>query len=320
MRVPVPGWPGQRVRGPLGLSLYLTAADARKLNRPSQTRSVLARAIVDCIAAQRPTRRIRGLSEGGYATTEGLQPLPASVEVGSRRLLTGKLSAPPLPRATARRGGHPRKALGGGAPKPLARKRSGWQPHPTEAAAFVPAWTGRRPPVLPGRLRRVVVVRRPKLLRARKLGQRKPPPPVEAVFSTAPTLRLDALLAQYRERWAVEIPLRAGNAFASFGQDQCRKRERVGDINPLRLVRTAARPLWCGEYSARTPTFELRRYRPWSRLKVAPSQLDIVWTGRAGLLAAGVLPLPRFTGDLAEIHQESENAFPLAASLRETNG
>jgi hypothetical protein len=114
MRVPVPGWPGQRVRGPLGLSLYLTAADARKLNRPSQTRSVLARAIVDCIAAQRPTRRIRGLSEGGYATTEGLQPLPASVEVGSRRLLTGKLSAPPLPRATARRGGATQERRSGG--------------------------------------------------------------------------------------------------------------------------------------------------------------------------------------------------------------
>jgi len=52
-----------------------------------------------------------------------------------------------------------------GSPKTLARKRSGWQPHPTEAGALVHAWTGLWHTVLPRRLLRVVVVRRPKLLR-----------------------------------------------------------------------------------------------------------------------------------------------------------
>ena len=136
---------------------------------------------------------------------------------------------------------------------------------------------------------------------------------MEAFFTTDLTLSPTAILAQYRERWAVEITLRASNAFAGFGHDQCRKRERVVGANTLRLVLAAARTLWFVEHTARTPATELRRYRPWYRQKVAPSQLDIVWTWREALFAAGVFPISRFTPDLAEIQQESPNALPLAA-------
>jgi hypothetical protein len=200
-----------------------------------------------------------------------------------------------------------------GSPKTLARQRSGWQPHPTEAGALVQAWTGLWHTVLPGRLLRVVVVHRPRQFHTRKPGQRKPLPRVEALFTTDLTLSRDAILVQYRERWAVEITIRDGNAFAGFGQDQCRKRERVVGANTLRLFLAAARTLWFVEHAARTPAFDLRRYRPWYRQKIAPSQLDIVWTWREALQAAGVFPIPRFTRDLAEIQQESENALPLAA-------
>ena len=137
MRVPVPGWPGHSVSVPIGLSLYLKAEHARKLKLPYQTRSALAREIVDFVAAQLPTRRIRVLGDGGYATKEVLQQLPASVDVVSRMLITGKLYAPPPPRSPARRGCPPKKGALVGSPKTLARKRSGWQPHPTEAGAFV---------------------------------------------------------------------------------------------------------------------------------------------------------------------------------------
>jgi hypothetical protein len=313
MRVPVPGWPAQSVRVPIGLSLYLKKEQTDKRHLPYQTRSALAREIGDFVAAQLPTRRICVLGDGGYATKDTLQQLPATVDVVSRMLITGKLYAPPPPRTTPRRGCPPKKGVLLGSPKTLARKRSGWQPHPTEAGALVQAWTGLWHTVLPGRLLRVVVVRRPRQFRTRKPGQRKPLPRVEAVFTTALTLSLDAILGQYRERWAVEIAIRDGTAFAGFGQDQCRKRERVVGANTLRLLLAAARTLWCVEHIAQTPAFDLKRYRPWYRQKIAPSQLDIVWTWREALLAAGVFPIPRFTRDLAEIHQESENVLPLAA-------
>ena len=312
-RIPVPGWPGQRVSVPIGLALYLKAAQARKLKLPYQSRSALAREIVDFVAAQLPTRQLRVLGDGGYAPKECLRQLPATVHVVGRMLITGKLSEPPPVRDKPRRGCPPKKGALLGSPKTRARKRSGWQPHPTEAGALVQAWDGLWHTVLPGRLLRVVVVRRPATKRTRKLGQRKPPPPLEAFFTTDLTLSLEAILEQYRERWAVEITIRDSNAFTGFGQDQCRKYERVVGANTLRLGLAAASTLWFVEQAHRTPGLALTRYRPWYRHKQAPSQLDIVWACREALQDAGVFPIPRFAPGLAEIQQEPENALPLAA-------
>ena len=313
MRVPVPGWPGQSVSVPIGLSLYLKEEQADKLQLPYQTRSALAREIVDFVAAQLPTRRIRVLGDGGYATKEYLQQLPATVAVVSRMLMTGRLYALPPPRTAPRRGAPPKKGPLVGTPKTLARNQSGWQPHPTEAGALVQAWDGLWHTVLPGRLIRVVVVRRPLRPRARKPGQHKPLPAVEAFFTTDLTLSLDTILAQYRERWAVEITIRDSNAFAGFGQDQCRKHERVVGANTLRLGLAAARTLWFVAQVRPATPLPLQRYRPWYRQKCAPSQLDILWSWREALHAAGVFPIPRFAPGLAEIPQEFENTLSLAA-------
>lgn len=313
MRIPVPGWPGQKVSVPIGLSLYLKEEQARKLKHPYQSRSALAREIVDFVAAQLPTRQVRVLGDGGYATKESLRQLPATVDVVGRLLITGKLYAPPPVREKPRRGCPPKKGPLLGSPKTLARTRAGWQPHPTEAGALVQAWDGLWHTVLPGRLLRVVVVRRPAAMRSRQPGQRKPPPSVEAFFTTELTLSLEAILTQYRERWAVEITLRDSNAFTGFGQDQCRKYTRVVGANTFRLVLAAARTLWFVEQASRSTGLALTQYRPWYRHKVAPSQLDIVWACREALQDAGVFPIPRFAPGLAEIQQEPENALPLAA-------
>ena len=313
MRVPVPGWPSHKVSVPIGLSLSRKEEQAPKLKLPYQSRGALAREIVDLVAAQLPTRRMRVVGAGGYATKDCLQQLPATVDMVGRMLITGKLYTPPPVRAKAHRGGPPKKGPLLGSPKTLARKRTGWQPHPTEAGALVHAWDGLWPTVLPGRLLRVVVVRRPARTHSRQPGQRQPPPPVAAFFTTDLTLSLEAILAQYRERWAVEITLRDSNASPGFGQDQCRKYQRVVGANTLRLVLAAARTLWFVEQASDTALLDLTRYRPWYRHKVAPSQLDIVWACREALQNAGVFPIPRFTPGLAEMPQELENTLPLAA-------
>ena len=160
---------------------------------------------------------------------------------------------------------------------------------------------------------RVVVVRRPPRPRSRQARRHKPPPPVEAFFTTDLTLSLAAILAQYRDRWAVEITIRDTYAFDGLGRDHCRKLTRVVGANTLRLVLAAARTLWFVDQTSRADTLDLQRYRPWYRKKCAPSQLDVVWACREALAEAGVFPIPRFTPDLAEIHQEPENALPLAA-------
>jgi DDE superfamily endonuclease len=313
MRVPLAQWPGHSVSVPIGLSLYLKEEQARKLKLPYRSRSALAREIVDFVAAQLPARQIRALGDGGYATKDYLRQLPTRVDVVSRMLLTGKLYELPPKLAEPRRGCPPKKGPLLGSPKMLARQRHGWQPHPSETGAVVQAWKGLWHAVLPGRLIRVVVVRRPAAPRPRKPGRRKPPPPLEAFFTTDLALSVAAILAQYRARWAVEITIRDSNAFAGLGQDQCRKRERVVGANTLRLILAATRTLWFVEQASRANTLDLQRYRPWYRKKRAPSQLDVVWACREALHEAGVFPIPRFAPDLAEIHKEPENTLPLAA-------
>jgi hypothetical protein len=309
----VPGWPGKQVSIPSGLSLSLKEAHARQLQLPYQARSALARASVDGGVAQVPPRRMRVLGEGGSATKDYLHPLPATVTVVSRRLISGKLSTLPPKRTTPRRGCPPKKGPLWGSAKPWARNRSGWQPHPPEAGALGPAWDGLWQAVLPGRLLRRVGVRRPPATRARKPGPRKPLPPVEAFFTTELPRCLEAIRAQYRERWAVEITLRESTACAGFGQDQGRKRERVVGANTWRLVLAATRTLGFLAQLRPAAPLSLQRSRPWYRQTCAPTQLDMLWTWREALLTAGVFPIPRFAPDFAEIPQAPGNTLPLAA-------
>ncbi len=79
------------------------------------------------------------------------------------------------------------------------------------------------------------------------------------------------------------------------------------------LLLAAARTLWFLDQASQTGGLALGRYRPWYRQKGAPSQLDIVWTCREALHAAGVFPIPRFSLVLAENPAEPEQTLPLAA-------
>lgn len=313
MRMPLRQWPGHSVTIPIGLELYLKEAQAQQHHQLYRSRSALARAMLDFVAAQLPGRRIRALADGGYATKEFLRNLPDTVDVVARFLLSGKLYTLPEPPAGKHRGRPPRKGKLLGSPKTLARQRRGWQPHPTEAKAEVQAWVGLWHTVLPGRLVRVVVVRRPPAPRPKQPGTRKPRPPVEAFFTTDLSLSVEDILQQYRDRWAVEITIRDSNTFDGLGQDQCRKVHRIVGANTFRLVMAAARTLWFLDQANRTHAMELRRYRPWYRQKCAPSQLDIAWACREALSDAGVFPIPRFIPDLAENHEGPENALPSAA-------
>jgi hypothetical protein len=232
--------------------------------------------------------------------------------VASRLLITGQLSAPPAPPCGPRRGCPPKKGPVLGAPKTLARKRRGGQPPPRDAGALGQAGAGLGHAVRPARLLRVVVVRRP-LPRARPPGQPKPSPPIAAVFTTARTLWLEAILTQSREPWAVEISSRDSTAFAGLGQDQCRKRKRVVGATTFRLVLTAARTLWLVEHTARGPAIARGGYRPWSRQKLAPTQLDLVWPWREALHAAGVFPIPRVAPGRVQNPDRPAQPLPLAA-------
>jgi hypothetical protein len=280
---------------------------------PYRSRSQVARDILDFLAEQVPGRPIRSLADGGYATKDYARQLPAVAHLVGRFPISAKLyEVPPTP-PQKRRGAPRKKGALIGSPKPLVQTSQGWSPHPSEAGAELQAWCGLWHSVLPGRLVRVVVLRRDRQRAPQRPGQRKPLPALEAFFTTDLTLSAHDIVTEYSDRWAVEIAIRDANAFEGLGQDQCRKRQRIIGANTFRVVMAAARTLWFIDQVESGITVNLCCYRPWYRQKVAPSQLDVVWACREALQDAGIFPIPRFTPTLAENDEEPEHALPLAA-------
>ena len=313
MRLPLKRWPGHHLSVPVGLELYLKPAQAQQLHMPYRSRSQLARDILDFVAQQVPGRSIRSLADGGYATKDYVRRLPKATHIVGRLPISAQLyMLPPTP-PPKRRGAPRKKGDLIGSPKTLAQTAKGWMPHPSEAGAEIQAWDGLWHPVLPGRLVRVVVLRRQGTPAPKQPGQRKPPPAIEACFTTDLTLSAQDIVNEYDDRWAVEIAIRDSNAFDGLGQDQCRKRQRIMGANTLRLVMAAARTLWFIAQVDRGTDVPLCRYRPWYRQKMAPSQLDVAEACREALHEAGIFPIPRFIPDLAENQEEPENVLPLAA-------
>src|SRR5262249_37702598 len=212
-------WPGHCLSIPIGCELYLKAPQAQRLNVPYQSRSQLARTILDFVAEQLPGRFIRSLADGGYATKDYVRQLPKTVHIVGRFPINAKLYALPPAPALKRRGAPRKKGALIGSPKTLAQPTQGWRPHPREAGAEIQAWGGLWHAVLPGRLVQVVVLRRQGKPSPTQQGQRKPPPAIEAFFTTDLTLSADQIVREYGHRWAVEIAIRDSNALAGLGQD-----------------------------------------------------------------------------------------------------
>lgn len=313
MHIPLQRWPGHCLSMPVGLELSLKAPQAHTLKVPYRSRSQLARDILDCMAEQLPGRPIQSLADGGYATKDYVRRLPETVHIVGRFPISAKLYEVPPPHPPKRRGAPRKKGDLIGSPKTLAQTVKGWSPHPSEAGAEIQAWEGLWHPVLPGRLVRVVVLRRHGTATTKRPGQRKPPPAIEAFFTTDLALSAEEIVRAYGHRWAVEIAIRDSNAFDGLGQDQCRKRQRIIGANTLRLVLAAARTLWFIAHVDRGTGVPLCRYRPWYRQKAAPSQLDVAEACREALHEAGIFPIPRFTPELAENDEEPDHALPLAA-------
>jgi len=311
--IPLKRWPGHSLSIPVGLELYLKPELAAQLQVPYRSRSQLARDLLDFVAEQLPTRQLRSLADGGYATKDDARDLPDTAHAVGRFPISAKLYEV-APKPIEKRRGAPRKKGDLiGSPKTLAQSAEGGSPHPSEVGAEVQSWDGIWHSVLPGRLIRIVVLRRETQGGTKPPGQRKPPPPLEAFYTTDLSLSTADILSEYGDRWAVEIEIRDANAFDGLGQDQCRKRQRIIGANTFRLAMAAARTLWFIIQAERSTELNLCRYRPWYRHKVAPSQLDVVWACREALHEAGIFPIPRFTPDLTENQQAADRTLRIAA-------
>ncbi len=313
MRVPLAGWPDCRLSVPMGLALYLKEPLAKRLKVTYHSRSQLARQMIDVVVDTLPGRVIRVIADGGYAAKNFAHDLPESVDLIVRLPVNAALYEPLKPSATPRMGRPRRKGERLGSPTTLARKRKGWQDHPIEAGAKVQSWLALWYSVLPGRPVRVVVVKRKAVSKTKRRGSRSLKAKVEAFFTTDLTLSVEDILIHYGERWAVEIDIRDGQAYYGVGQDHCRKWRRVVGANTFRLLMAAARSLWFIERTNAVGALDLKRYRPWYRHKVAPSQLDVLLLCREALCVEGVSPIMCFDDMSGETQQRVDTTRPQAA-------
>jgi hypothetical protein len=224
---------------PIGLALYLKEKQAEELARPYQTRSALARAMLERVVSCLPDNEVCSVQDGAYATKAFLRERPEHVQVVSRLPIDAKLYALPALPPPGKRGPKPKKGNVIGSAKSLVRY-GGWQPHPHEAVAEILVKAGIWHSVLPGVVVRVVFVRRTEV--GSGSSQQPHKRPLEAFFST--NVQFKQILAHYQSRWTIEIAICASVAFYGLAQDGCRKFERIVAINSLRLLFAAAQLLW----------------------------------------------------------------------------
>ena len=81
VHIPLTRWPGHYLSVPVGCELSLKAPQAQTLNMPYQSRSQLARALLNFVAEQVPRQPMRSLADGGYATKDYVRQLPKATPV-----------------------------------------------------------------------------------------------------------------------------------------------------------------------------------------------------------------------------------------------
>jgi len=177
-------WPGHARSVPGGGARSRQAPPAQTRTVPSQARRQLARALLACVAAQGPGRRLRRRADGGDATQDAVRPWPKAAPGVGRCPIRGTRDArPPLP-TTQRRGAPRKQGARMGAPKTRGQTATGWTPPPSAAGAELHAWEGRWQAGCPGRRVRVVGRRRQGQAPSTGPGQKTPPPASAAFFTT----------------------------------------------------------------------------------------------------------------------------------------
>lgn len=281
-------WGEHRLILPMGLRIYLKPQRAQQLGRPFESRSKLARQMLDQIADWLPQRAFLVIVDGGYATKAFLRKLPHNVHVVGRLPIDSQIYALPTPATKPTPGRPPTKGACLGSAKDWREAPKKWKPHPADPKLMIYTLTGIWHSVLPGVSIRVIAIWR----KDQAPGTRRPKP-LEAFFSTL--IQTDPLdiLQTYRRRWDIEISIRDANAFWGLAQDKCRNLQRIFALNSFRILMATMRILWITQIT-QNQQLDLKHLRPWYRKKVALSQMDIQILFEQQLSQAGVLPTPRF--------------------------
>jgi hypothetical protein len=315
MRVPLPSWSEEPISVPIGLKVYLKEEKAEKLGKKYVRRSRLGQRLVKRVAEEvGPERRVLSVQDGNYATQYFLQGLPENAGVVGRMPKNSSLYERPGPQPEDKPGPDPEKGDEIGSPKELAESELDWASHPTEEDAEVYSFEAIWQSVLPGKVLRVVILRRPHLKDADSAKKRKRY--LEVFFTTDLRLSAEQILEEYRRRWSIEILIREARESFGLGKDRCRETKTIAGANNFRLLVGAAEVLYTAETQeaekqGADPKERPDRFdwlRPWYEDPGAPNLFDIHWGIREELAGAGITPKVGLKATPGEFEQTSSSA------------
>ena len=324
MRVPLSGWSEEPISVPIGLKVYLKEERAEELGKRYVRRSRLGQRLVKRVAEEvGPDRRVLSVQDGNYATQYFLQGLPENVGVVGRMPKNAALFERPGPQPENKPGPDPEKGDKIGSPEnlveeKLAESKPEWQEHPTEEDAQVCSFEAIWQSVLPGKVLRVVILRRPHLKDAESAKKRKRY--LEVFFTTDLRFGTEQILEGYRGRWSIEILIREAKESFGLGKDRCRNTRKISGVNNFRLLIGAAEVLYTAETresekqeaDAQEPPDGFDRLRPWYEDSGAPNLFDIHWSIREELAEAGITPKVGLRATSGEFDQSGVSAQPQA--------
>ena len=290
---------------PVLFRLWLPDPQAKKAQRASRkpnpaypSKSVLARRLLDILAARYPTRKLQLLGDSAYAT-QALAGLPARVSVTSRLKSNAAIYAPKPPK-THKRGQPAKKGKRLPSLQAIANDpATNWQEvdvtrtgkHQTvNCHAFEGLWYevwGERPV-------RVVIVRHPKSTTGYDI----------ALVSTDMAASPAELIERYEQRWSIEVCLQDAKQITGTGQARNRTQRAVERTVPFGLLCQTLTVTWyafCGR--AEHDVQYRRHHAPWYRQKRNPSYQDMLSSLRRAVIAAQYSPVTPHTPN----HQEITN-------------
>lgn len=269
---------------------------SRKPNPAYPSKSVLARRLLDILAARYPTRTVQLLCDSAYAT-QALAGLPEHVNVTSRLKSNAAIYAPKPPR-TGKCGQPAKKGERLPSLKTIADDpATSWQEvqlirsgrrQTAHCHTFQGLWYevwGQRPV-------RVVIVRHPRSTTGYDI----------ALISTDMTAGPAELIERYEERWSIEVCLQDAKQITGVGQARNRTRKAVERTVPFGLLCQTLTVTWyafCGR--AEHDVAQRRHHAPWYRQKRNPSYQDMLSSLRRAVIAAQYSPVTPRTLNHREI-------------------
>jgi DDE superfamily endonuclease len=264
---------------------------------PAATKQLLARALIERIAAGYPDRTIHVVCDGAFIG-KTMRALPAKVTITARLRADAALHALPTPRRPGQRGRPRRKGvrlpeliwLAGlvATPFTAAQVRCYAKTQTVKLTVLPCLWYG----VLGAQPVQVVMCRPPDWPDGYQL----------ALVSTDLAATGVELLERYALRWNIEVTLEEARQVLGVGQARNRTRRAVARTVPFGLVCYSLLVVWYARNGQpATDVAAHRAHAPWYRTKHAVSLADMLTAFRRALLAAQLHASPKVTPSLEQL-------------------